>query len=113
VLDERAGAWASVNGLDVVPTGGLKVVDLDGQRLVVCRIGTALYAYRDGCPACRSELADATLQGEVLRCGGCGAAFHVRLAGRSLDGTAHHLDPRPLLQDEGGVRIAMTAGATW
>ena len=87
------------------------MLDLGGRPLVVCRVGAALYAYQDACPVCRSGLATATLTGEVLRCGACGAAFDVRLAGRSLDGTAAHLDPQPLLEDEGGVRIATAVGA--
>jgi hypothetical protein len=35
----------------------------------------------------------------------------VRLAGAGLDDPVRHLDPLPLLVDDGGVRIAVGAGA--
>ena len=66
-----------------------------------------LYAYRDSCAGCGSSLADGALAGEVLACPSCATRFDVRLAGRGLDGTDHHLEPLPLLSDSAGTRIAV------
>jgi hypothetical protein len=39
----------------------------------------------------------------------CGAAYDLPRAGRSLDGNSSHLDPLPLVEDGGEVRIAVPA----
>jgi nitrite reductase/ring-hydroxylating ferredoxin subunit len=66
-----------------------------------------LYAYRDGCAACGSSLAEGALDRERLACPGCGTHYDVRLAGRGLDDPALHLEPLPLLSDSTGVRVAV------
>ena len=75
--------------------------------VLVCAVSGTLYAYRDGCAACGSSLADGTLNREELTCPGCSARYNVRLAGRGLDDPALHLDPLPLLTDSRGVRVAV------
>jgi nitrite reductase/ring-hydroxylating ferredoxin subunit len=75
--------------------------------VIVCSVRGTLYAYRDGCAACGSSLADGALEREQLGCPGCGARYNVRLAGRGLDDPALHLEPLPLLTDSAGVRIAV------
>jgi Fe-S cluster biogenesis protein NfuA/nitrite reductase/ring-hydroxylating ferredoxin subunit len=75
--------------------------------VLVCAVRGTLYAYRDGCAACGSSLADGTLNREELTCPGCSARYNVRLAGRGLDDPALHLDPLPLLTDSRGVRVAV------
>lgn len=79
----------------------------DGTTVVVCSVRGTLYAYRDACAACGSSLADGTLERELLTCPGCAAQYNVRLAGKSLDEPAVHLDPLPLLADSQGVRVAL------
>jgi nitrite reductase/ring-hydroxylating ferredoxin subunit len=75
--------------------------------VLVCSVRGTLYAYRDACAGCGSGLADGTLNGNVLTCPSCPARFNIRLAGRGLDDTTHHLDPLPLLTDSAGVRVAV------
>ena len=75
--------------------------------VLVCAVRGTLYAYRDACAACGKSLADGTLEREKLTCGGCGARYDVRLAGKGLDDPALHLDPLPLLTDSQGVRVAV------
>lgn len=101
------GGWVAVHGLRALGSGRLETLVVEGVPVVVCRVGAALFAYRNGCPACEGDLAGAGLDGPVLRCPSCGAAFDVPRAGRSLDGTAFHLDPLPLVDDGGGARIAV------
>lgn len=104
--------WEPVYGLHGLVAGRLETVEIDGRPVVFCRMGKDLYAYRDSCPECGGTVHDGALEGEVLRCAGCGASYDVRRAGRSLDGHALHLDPVPLVHEGGGtVRVAVPAGA--
>lgn len=91
---------------------GLAAVELGGMRLVLCRAGDDLYAYRDFCPNCRSALDSGVLTDAVLTCRTCGHRFDIRLAGRSIGDGAFHLDPMPLLVEAGTVRIAVPVPVT-
>jgi len=79
----------------------------DGTSVLVCSVRGTLYAYRDVCADCGSSLADGALDRELLTCPGCATRYNVRLAGKSLDDPAVHLDPLPLLADSQGVRVAL------
>jgi Fe-S cluster biogenesis protein NfuA len=100
------GAWATLPDIGP-PTGKPTAVELDGVPVLVCSIRGTLYAYRDACAGCGSSLAESSVNGNVLTCPSCGARFNIRLAGRGLDDTTHHLDPLPLLTDSAGVRVAV------
>jgi Fe-S cluster biogenesis protein NfuA/nitrite reductase/ring-hydroxylating ferredoxin subunit len=79
----------------------------DGVAVVVCAVRGTLYAYRDGCAACGSSLAEGTLDREILTCPACGAQYNARLAGKGTADPTLHLDPLPLLADSQGVRVAI------
>ncbi|MFJ6608739.1 NifU family protein [Streptomyces sp. NPDC091289] len=81
-----------------------RVADIDGNELLLVRLPGNLYAYRDRCPGCGADLRTAPLDGEFLSCAGCAARFDVRHAGR---GEHTHLEPLPLLEEDGAVRIAL------
>ena len=104
------GAWTSVD-LGKMGPGEIRALEVDGQRLVVCSISGALYAYRDTCAACGSRIEAGGLQGQHLTCPSCGQRYDLRLAGRASDGSPLQLDPLPLLADATGVRIALPEGA--
>jgi Fe-S cluster biogenesis protein NfuA len=103
----RRPGLADDEGWIAVPSFDTELFEFEG--IVVCRLGGALYAYRDACPACGTALSGGALDGAALVCGGCAARYDVRLAGAALDGGVHHLDPLPLLADDRGVRIAVGA----
>jgi Fe-S cluster biogenesis protein NfuA/nitrite reductase/ring-hydroxylating ferredoxin subunit len=105
------GAWLPLHDAAGLASGALRPVDLDGVRVVVCRAGDSLYAYRDACAACGSALAGAELAGQVLTCPSCRQRFDLGLAGRSLADPGLHLEPLPLLSDGGVTRIAVPAEA--
>ena len=104
-----APAMAPIYGLRALAPGRVGPLEIEGNKLIVCRVGTQLYAYRSACPLCANALDTAKVDGPVLRCGVCGAAYDLPRAGRSLDGNTTHLDPLPLVEDGGEVRIAVTA----
>lgn len=103
-----APALAPIYGLRALAPGRVGPLEIEGNKLIVCRVGTQLYAYRSSCPTCANALDTAEVDGPVLRCGVCGAAYDLPRAGRSLDGNATHLDPLPLVEDGGEVRIAVS-----
>jgi Fe-S cluster biogenesis protein NfuA/nitrite reductase/ring-hydroxylating ferredoxin subunit len=105
----HAAPMAPIYGLRALAPGGVGPLEIDGTKLIVCRVGTQLYAYRSSCPTCSNDLETASVDGPVLRCGVCAAAYDLPRAGRSLDGNTTHLDPLPLVEDGGEVRIAVTA----
>jgi Fe-S cluster biogenesis protein NfuA len=100
------GSWATLPDIGP-PSGKPTAVELDGVPVLVCSVRGTLYAYRNACAGCSSSLAESSVNGNVLTCPSCGARFNIRLAGRGLDDTTHHLDPLPLLTDSAGVRVAV------
>jgi Fe-S cluster biogenesis protein NfuA/nitrite reductase/ring-hydroxylating ferredoxin subunit len=107
--DHAAPTMAPVYGLRALASGRVGPLEIEGTKLVVCRVGTQLYAYRNACPSCAGPLDDAAVDGPVLRCPACHAAYDLPRAGRSLDGNTTHLDPLPLVEQGGEVRIAVMA----
>jgi len=93
------------NGGDLQP-GEMKRTDLAGMPLIVCNLGGNLYAYRDCCPVCGLPLECFALAESQLRCR-LGHRYDVRHAGRSLEKPHLHLDPFPLLVENGVVKMAV------
>jgi Fe-S cluster biogenesis protein NfuA/nitrite reductase/ring-hydroxylating ferredoxin subunit len=102
--------WASVTRPDLAP-GQLGSLDVDGLPVLLCSLEDNLYAYRNSCASCGALLDGGRLEDEALTCAACGHSYNVRLAGRSLRGETVHLQPLPLLQQNGSLRIAMSAVA--
>ena len=82
-------------------------VRIAGKRLVVCRVDGNLYAYRNNCPACNMPFDAGALEEGLLRCP-LGHRYDVQHAGRCAEMPTAHLDPFPLLFQEGVVRVALT-----
>jgi Fe-S cluster biogenesis protein NfuA/nitrite reductase/ring-hydroxylating ferredoxin subunit len=107
----RERAWVTVDGALPDPGGGpVAVRAVSGVDVLFVLLGGARYAYRPSCPACGESLHGAALDGDALACGGCGARYDVRRAGRGLDAPECHLEPVPLLVGaDGDVRVAVGA----
>jgi Fe-S cluster biogenesis protein NfuA/nitrite reductase/ring-hydroxylating ferredoxin subunit len=74
--------------------------------LLICRLDSQLYAYRDHCPICNMPLHLGTLVQGTFACD-CGHAFDIRSAGRSVQNAKSHLDPFPLIEENGVFRVAV------
>ncbi len=105
----RAG-WQTLDGGAEPAPGTVHVLQVAGDRLLLCRTAEALYAYRDRCAACGGSLQGAYLAGTTLTCPSCGHRFDVHQAGTGLDGDGH-LEPVPLLVEDGKCRVAVPLGA--
>lgn len=106
---DAASAWLPVDAIGLLP-GEKRVQLVEGIEVFLCSAVGNLYAYRNACASCGAGLKDAALLDEALRCSRCGTLYNVRLAGKSIhtsDGSVVHLDPLPLLQDQGSWKVAV------
>jgi len=102
--------WSVIEGVGGLLAGRLTTAEVAGEPIVVCRLDTDFYAYRNACAACGGAWVAGGLDGELLACPACGARYDVRLAGRSPERQDLHLDPLPLLAEGGAVRVAVLGG---
>jgi nitrite reductase/ring-hydroxylating ferredoxin subunit len=67
-----------VASLDEVPAGQPKLVELDGTRIVLARVGSAVYACGDVCAHRGGPLSEGKLTGTRLACPWHGWMYDVR-----------------------------------
>ena len=111
------GGWHRV-AVEELEEGRAQARDVAGVSIIVCRIGSDLFAFRDRCPSCHAAMAGASLQRRaggrigdaVLRCSTCGHHFAVRDAGAGIDAD-EQLEPLPLLVRNGSVEVAVPEAA--
>jgi Fe-S cluster biogenesis protein NfuA/nitrite reductase/ring-hydroxylating ferredoxin subunit len=94
--------WATVDSF-----AGTEIRTVDGKDVLFTRIGESSYAYRPECPACDASLGVASLSGTELTCPGCGSVFDAIRAGRCVDKPQLQLEPVPLLEAGGQVKVAV------
>ena len=99
--------WEDVFGLDAIPTGTMHEERVAGHDIIFCRLEETLYAYGNGCPGCGHPLGAARLVGTVLACPICSQHYDVVRAGRSMDLDTLHLEPIPLLKENGRAKVAL------
>ena len=92
-----------------VPQGRAAGRSLAGPRAGVGRARADPSASRSSGPGGDRALDGAGAAGPVPRGAVCGAAYDLPRAGRNLDGKLTHLDPLPLIDEGGEVRIAVGA----
>lgn len=113
----HGAVWTSVD-LPELASGQLRALTVGDTDVVVCRVGSNVYAYRNRCASCDGGLGKASLQrvagsaaGTVaLVCAHCRSHFDVRGAGAELREGNLHLEPLPLLAEDGTSEIALPRG---
>ncbi len=105
-LPAGAPQWTVLDGFGEMRDGEMRALEVASVPVMICRTHGNLYAYRNRCPACASELSAGTLEAAMLSCG-LGHRFDVRHAGLSPNDDALHLDPFPLLALNGVVKISV------
>ncbi len=103
--------WEVVTELHELAQGAVRMIKVSGRPILFCRVGESFYAYDDTCPACGQAMKAARLETTSLICLACGQHFDVLRAGRSLDKPSLHLEPFPLLVEQGVAKIALPAFA--
>jgi Fe-S cluster biogenesis protein NfuA len=97
--------WTVLGELPDLRDGATVERDVAGERVLFARLAGRVYAYRSACPGCGASLAAAPLDGDALRCA-CGLRYDAIAAGRGIDDPSLHLDPLPVLDGGGRVKVA-------
>lgn len=104
-----SGEWITLAARAThIENGSVLKTAADGEAVVIARAGNVFYAYVASCPACEGRLEGATLDGAVLVCDRCEARYDIRRAGAGV-GTDFRIEPLPLLEESGVLRIAIPA----
>lgn len=100
-------AWQEVNDLSSLTSSNVRLMEVSGRSILFCRLGESFYAYGNSCPGCGSDLQGAHLEVTSLVCPQCRQQYDVIRAGRGLDQPDLHLQPFPLLFEQGRAKVAL------
>jgi Fe-S cluster biogenesis protein NfuA/nitrite reductase/ring-hydroxylating ferredoxin subunit len=104
-----SGEWVTLAArASHVSNGSVLKTVADGDAVLIARTGDVFYAYVAKCPACDGGMEAASLDGAVLVCGACAGRYDIRRAGAGI-GSDFRIEPLPLLEDSGVLRIAIPA----
>ena len=76
-------SWQAVLKSDEIEPGKVSVVEVDGERLAICRTEDAVYAVADICSHDGGALDQGQLLGDRIECPRHGAQFDIK-SGRAL-----------------------------
>ena len=117
--DDTAGGadWYPLHELSALGAGEVATASAGDMALLVCRIGSDLFAFVDRCARCESSLAGAVLARQMggpigdalLKCPSCQVHYEVRKAGACVDLPDLHLTPLPVLADGATISVAVPA----
>lgn len=100
-------AWEEVTDLAALDQSTVRLLEVGGRSILFCRLGESFYAYGNRCPGCGSALQEARLELTNLVCPKCREQYDVIRAGRGLDQPNLHLEPFPLLFEQGRAKVAL------
>jgi Fe-S cluster biogenesis protein NfuA/nitrite reductase/ring-hydroxylating ferredoxin subunit len=110
-VPKSAPEWMTIEGTDDLSEGKFMSVPTESEPVLVCKVSGTLYAYGDRCPACNLPLHLGEIRNNQLVCS-LGHRYDVRHAGAGLDGAGLHLEPLPLMTQDGTVRVARARAAS-
>ena len=99
--------WKTINGISGLKNGATQFFESDDVPLIICKVNERLFAYRNVCPACDLPLSTGTLTDHVISCR-LGHSYDILQAGKCVNDPNLHLDPFPLLQENGSVKVALS-----
>ena len=99
-----------VGRLDELAPGGLTLVELDGARVVLARVGDAVYALSDVCAHQGGPLSGGRLSGTRLTCPWHGWMYDVKTGACLLPGRGTAVRAYRVSVENGEIRLE-TAGA--
>jgi len=101
------GKWETLGDLSTLSDGHTRTLEVAGKPVLLSRLAGTLYAYDNTCPSCQHSLDQAQLKATSLTCPHCGNTYDIMRAGRCLDQPNLHLEPFPLLEQQGRVKVAL------
>jgi Fe-S cluster biogenesis protein NfuA/nitrite reductase/ring-hydroxylating ferredoxin subunit len=105
--NHNGSAWEDVSELASLAHSSVQMMEVRGRPILFCRLGETFYAYGNNCPGCGQPLHGAHLELTNLVCPNCRQQYDVIRAGRGLDQPDLHLEPFPLLFEQGRARVAL------
>ena len=96
-----------VASLDEVPVGQPKLVELDGTRVVLARVGDAVYACGDVCSHRGGPLSEGKLNGARLACPWHGWMYDVRTGQCLFPGRGAGVPSYPVRVEAGEVLVEL------
>jgi nitrite reductase/ring-hydroxylating ferredoxin subunit len=96
-----------VASLDEVPAGRPKLVELDGTRIVLARIGDTVYACSDVCSHRGGPLSEGKLNGNRLVCPWHGWMYDVRTGQCLFPGRGAAVSTYPVRTDAGEIFVEL------
>ena len=93
--------------LDAVPTGQPMLVELQGTRVVLARVGDQVYACGDVCAHRGGPLSEGKLSGVRLACPWHGWMYDVRTGQCAFPGRGASVPSYPVKVDAGEVWVEM------
>ena len=109
-LPNAAPQWIKVENAGGLAENDWMIVHEGNEPLILCKSSGQFYAYYDRCPACNMPLHLGKLGEGTITCH-LGHRYDVRRAGRGLGENSLHLEPLPLLEQDGTVRMALSPAA--
>jgi nitrite reductase/ring-hydroxylating ferredoxin subunit len=85
-----------------IPSGGLKLVDVNGERVAVANVDGSFYAFSDECTHDGGPLSDGDLEGEIVTCPWHFSRFNVR-TGEIVESPAEEVVAVYEVKVEGGA----------
>ncbi len=95
--------WTSIESVAQLGSGTIKIVETAGNPLLLCMVNGHFYAYPT---ACDMPFDMAPLKDNLLSCR-LGHRYDVQHAGICTDDPDIHLNPFPLLVEDGMVKAAL------
>jgi len=99
--------WEDVAELASLTPSSVQTMEVAGHSILFCRLGESFYAYGNECAGCGQPLKGAHLQLSSLICPHCQREYDVIRAGRGLAQPDLHLEPLPLLFEQGKAMVAL------
>lgn len=109
-VPSAAPEWTRIESAQDLQNDHFITVQTEADPLLICKAGDKLYAYIDHCPACNLPLHLGAMKDGHLTCS-LGHPFDIRRAGASLSDPNLHLDPLPLLEQDGIIKVALARPA--
>jgi len=109
---EKLIFWNVISGLEDLHDGVLIAKTVQRESLVFCLVAGSYYAYRNRCRGCGKPLDNGKIERTTLICASCGKYYDIIRAGRCLDTPDLFLEPVPLLEKDGKVKVSLPSTAT-
>ena len=90
-----------VGGAGEVPSGGLRLVEAEDRRVVLARVGDAVYACDDACAHQGGPLSQGRLSGHRLACPWHGWMYDVRTGDCVFPGRGARVTTYPVRVEDG------------